>query len=533
MEKMDWRDNDAKQIRLIKALLEGGALSLPAQSIRLIETHISWILLTGQYVYKIKKALDVGFLDFSTLERRRFFCHEEIRLNARMAPDIYLDVVSFSGTPDHPVLGGEPAIEYAVRMHPFCVDDTMDHLLASGSILPSHIDSLADVLADFHLRLPAMPSELPYGKAADLRKVLMENFSVLPVAFLDAAGQFSLAAMADVTEEEYLLKEGVISNRRPLGFVRECHGDLHLGNVVVIKGKAVPFDGIEFDPGLRWIDIMADTAFPFMDFLYYGRRDLAYRFLNAWLEKTGDYGGLTLLPLYASYRAAVRAKVHAIRAVQPGSHEADKRKDQDVFYRYQALACTCLSRQQPLLIITHGLPGSGKTTFSQAALERIGAIRLRSDVERKRLFGLAATANSEAALGKNIYTQKVTEQTYERLHDLARGLLKLGQRVIVDAAFLKKEERRQFHRLAVQMRIPFVIAAIQSDDATLRERIRLRQASGKDASEADVRVLDKVKTSSEGLEQDELPSMIVFENRKEDGFSESHPGWRALDQMLD
>ncbi len=201
--------------------------------------------------------------------------------------------------------------------------------------------------------------------------------------------------------------------------------------------------------------------------------------------------------------------------------------------KYLSIACSCLARPTPALLITHGLPGSGKTTFSQAALERFGAIRIRSDVERKRLFGLTATESSQSSLGKNIYTAEATASTYQQLHDTAQNLLRSGYRVIVDAAFLRQEEREQFRRLASNMRVPFMMASIQAEDAAMRDRIAQRMQQGKDASEADVTVLNALQSASQPLEDNELAEAVVFYNNGVNGFPGSDPGWSMLEQKLE
>jgi uncharacterized protein len=519
-----------RQAHIVAQLLEGKCLPPSEEGVSLIETHISWVLLAGPYAYKIKKAVNFGFLDFTSLEQRQFFCHEEIRLNARMAPDIYLDVISIGGSPDNPMIDAQPVMEYAVRMHRFSVEAEMDKLVETDRVLPSHIDSLAQTLAHFHLGLPTVLSNEHYGSCREVRDLLTQNFTQLPDDFLDPLGQFLVTALLDASEDEYSANETVIENRHRMGFIRECHGDLHLGNIVIMNEKAIPFDGIEFDPALRWIDVMCDVAFPFMDFQYYGRSDFAYRFLNAWLEITGDYDGLALLRLYASYRAAVRAKVNAIRANQQGMNKARQSQSEKAFYQYLSTACSCLVQHKPVLIITHGLPGSGKTTFSQAALERLGAIRIRSDIERKRLFGLAPLERSQS--GDTIYNADATSRTYAALHDIAHGLLKSGYRVIVDAAFLKHEEREAFRTLAKTMSATFAIASIQADESAMRDRITARMQQGKDASEADVWVLEILQASNKPLEEHELNSTITFTNNGDNGFVASDPGWKELEKIM-
>jgi len=519
----------ARQARLVNALCAGGCYPHPAATVRLFETHISWVLLAGRFAYKIKKALDLGFLDFSTLARRKFFCEEEIRLNSRLAPQIYLDAVPIGGSIDAPVIGAEPAIEYAVRMRRFSVEAEMDRLLRRGRVQPGHIDSLAQVLAQFHGGLPSASPASGYGLPAIVRELAWQNFTQLPGEADEWFGREALQALRAATEAEFAGCESLIEARRQHGFVRECHGDLHLGNILIRGGKAVPFDGIEFEPTLRWCDIVSDLAFPFMDLQHFGQPDFAWRLINGWLEATGDFDGLALLRFYASYRAAVRGKVGAIRASQPSMGASQREAALAVARRYFRLAARLLEKPKPALIITHGLPGCGKTTFAQAALEKLGAIRIRSDVERKRLFGLSPLARSESAIGSDMYSQEATRRTYGRLLELARGLMANGFSVIVDAAFLRHDERAQFRQLADELRVPFVIASIEASDRVLRARIKQRQREGRDASEADVTVLDALRASQQPLREDERDAAVVFANDGgTDAFGPAHPGWQRL-----
>jgi len=517
----------ARQAELVNALRAGGRYPHPAATVRLFETHISWVLLAGRFAYKIKKSLDLGFLDFSSLSRRKFFCEEEIRLNSRLAPQIYLDAVPIGGSIAAPVIGAEPAIEYAVRMRRFSVEAEMDRLLWRGKVKSGHIDSLAQVLAQFHAGLSSASQASGYGLPAIVRELAWQNFSQLPGEADEWFGREALQALRAATEAEFVRCESLIEARQQQGFVRECHGDLHLGNILIRGGKAVPFDGIEFEPALRWCDIVCDIAFPFMDLQHFGRQDFAWRLVNGWLEATGDFDGLALLRFYASYRAAVRGKVGAIRASQPSIGASQR--EASLARRYFLLAARLLEKPKPVLIITHGLPGCGKTTFAQAALETLGAIRIRSDVERKRLFGLLPLARSESTIGSDMYSQEATRRTYGRLLELARGLMANGFSVIVDAAFLRHDERAQFRQLADELCVPFVIASIEASDHVLRARIEQRQREGRDASEADVVVLEALRASQEPLCDDERAVAVIFANDGgADAFGTAHPGWQRL-----
>ncbi|MGZ4960885.1 MAG: AAA family ATPase, partial [Methylomonas sp.] len=301
-------------------------------------------------------------------------------------------------------------------------------------------------------------------------------------------------------------------------------GDLHLGNIVLLKNVPVPFDGIEFDPNLRWIDVINEIAFLIMDLQGRDCTGLAFRFLNGYLEINGDYRGLGVLRFYLSYRAMVRAKVTAIRASQAGGGSL-----MDECRRYLTLARDSLPRGKPALIITHGLPGCGKTTVSQAVLEKQKAIRIRSDVERKRLYGLASHDSSGGA----IYDPQTTRRTYARLLQLARELLENGFPVIVDAAFLKHEERRQFQALAGDMGVPFVILSVQTETSLLRHRIQQRQKLGNDASEADLSVFEKLQTLCEPLRPEEMNFGVEFVNNGEIPDLASCPQpWVRLNELL-
>ncbi len=323
----------------------------------------------------------------------------------------------------------------------------------------------------------------------------------------------------------------VFAARQRDGFVRECHGDLHLGNIVLLDDTPVPFDGIEFSATLRWIDVISEIAFTVMDLLQRGWPQLAWRFLNAYLENTGDYSGIGVLRFYLAYRAMVRAKVAAIRANQEDPAQAEK--EQAACRSYLALAHDCLTRRRLALIITHGLPGCGKSTFAQIALERLGAIRVRSDVERKRLFGLDALADSRSQTGAGIYGEEATRRTYARLHELARNLIAAGFPVIVDAAFLRHAERESFYALAREMGVPFIIASLRTDGAILAQRLAQRSSRGDDASEADAAVLRTLQAVQEPLQNKELAAAVIFTNNGDtDALRAAGEAWGLLEARL-
>ncbi len=465
---------------------------------RLIETHISWVILAGGYAYKLKKPLDLGFLDFSTLDKRRACCEAEIRLNRRLAPDISLDVLPVTGSEAAPRPGGEgPVLEWAVWMRAFPADATLDR---EPEVTAEQIDAIADRVAAFHGAIETAPADSDYGAPDKAVAPVAANFAHLRALSPPA----DLLALVDRIEA-WSTAEGArlaprFAARQAGGFVRECHGDLHLGNIAWVDGQPLVFDAIEFNPDLRFIDVVNEVAFLTMDLRHRGRDDLAWRCLNRYLEYTGDYAGLAALPYYQVYRAMVRAKVAAILAAQHGG-------DLSACREYLALADRLAHDRRPVLVLMHGVSGSGKTWQSQRLLESLGAVRLRSDVERKRLFGLAA-ADSSAAVPGGIYTREAGERTLARLLALARELLAAGFTVIIDATCLKRDWRDPFAALAEECRAPWFIAAAEAEPDELRRRVAQRQSEARDASEAGLAVLEAQLASLEPFADHELPHVL-------------------------
>lgn len=496
---------------LIASLQNPALYDHPVEKFEIVETHISTVLLTGRYAYKIKKPLNLGFLDFSTLEQRRHFCNEELRLNRRLAPQLYLDVVAIGGSAAAPVLnGGGPAIEYAVKMRQFDQAGLLDRMLARGELLPAHIDTLAQDIATFHGAIPSAPADSGFGAPQSVQQPAMQNFEQIRALLKKAPDVELLETLRAWTEQEFAARAEDFAARKQGGFVRECHGDLHLGNMALIDGRVTLFDCIEFNNNLRWIDVISEAAFLVMDLHDRRRPDLAWRFLNAYLEISGDYAGIKVLRYYLTYRAMVRAKIACIRATQAGLSMPEQTEAWRQFRSYLMLAHRFTQPAHPMLIINHGLSGSGKSTATQTLLEHIGAPRIRSDVERKRLFGLAAQARSNSGINAGLYTADASRMTYQRLAELAHALLENGYNVIIDATFLKRGQRDLLREVAHELHAPFVILDFQASTAVLRERVEARHRLGLDAAEADVAVLEQQIASHEPLEEDELAATVAI-----------------------
>ena len=488
----------------------------PADRVEVLETHISWVLLAGDYAYKVKKPVNLGFLDFSTLEARRFYCDEELRLNRRTAPRLYLEVVPITGSESAPQLGGTgEAIEYAVKMHRFPQEALLSRMAQDGALGEAHIDALAQVVAAFHARIARADQARAHGSPAEVLAPAMQNVDQIESFIGPGAEVPELEQLRRWTRDEHARLEPTFEARKREGYVRECHGDLHLGNIALIDGEPTPFDGIEFNEALRWIDVMNEVAFLVMDLLDRRLPRLAYRFLNAYLEATGDYAGLAVLRFYLVYRALVRAKVACIRAHQQGLAAEDRGRAGREYLEYLRLAHSLALASRRALIVMHGFSGSGKTTIAQYLLEACGAVRIRSDIERKRLLGLEARARTGSALGGGIYAARLTAHTYEQLATLARAILAAGYPAIVDATFLAHAQRAAFAALARDMGLPFAIAACEAPEAVLRDRVGRREREAKDASEAGLSVLEHQLAAREPLSDAERRDCITFDSRRE------------------
>lgn len=499
---------------LIRGLLKAEAYPHPVSAVTRIETHISHVLLTGDFVYKLKKPVDLGFVDYTTLERRHYFCQEELRLNRRLAPHLYLDVVAITGSPDAPRVGGDgPVIDYAVKMRAFKQEDQWDHALADGRLTAEHLTSLADTLARFHERVAVARPGDGLGGPEQVRAALMANFELTRRFVPNLIDAASFARLESWTDEQLTRLSGTIRARLADGFVRECHGDVHLQNVAFVGDEVVLFDCIEFNPAFRFVDVMAEIAFTVMDLDSRGRSDLGTRFLNRYLEIGGDYAGLQLLPMYLSYRAYVRAKVTALSPAAPGQGE-----------RISGLISlaegyTCLPRAS--IVVMHGVTASGKSTVSTALLDRLRAIRIRSDVERKRLAGVPRETRPGDELPKgttdgDIYDASSTDATYERLRDMAVGVVETGFSVILDATYIHRAARQAVRELGERLGVPVVIVSCQASESVLTERLSQRAAQSGGVSDGTVRVLQSQLQVADALDAGELETAIVFDTEKAD-----------------
>jgi len=493
---------------LIDSLMSPAAFSHPVRDIQLIETHISWVFLAGDYVYKVKKPIALDFLDFRDLERRRFYCEEEIRLNQPWAPEIYLDVAPITVDNGQPRFGaGGAPIEYAVRMRRFDQQLRLDLQLERGELSFADMKELGRNIADRHTAAQVVDDDQRNRVVALTKEFIWDNFAALD-GFVDTAELHSLHKW---TERELKKVDALLWQRFDEGFVRDCHGDLHLANLVRLPGGITTFDCIEFSTDLRHIDVACDIAFLIMDLVARGRRDLGAHFLNRYLECTGDYGSMGVLSLYFVYRCLVRAKVAVILSKERESDEARK-ADLSEAHRYCDMAERQAAARTPVLVVMSGLSGSGKTWVSGQLMAALPAIRIRSDLERKRIFGLGETQGSASRVGSGIYTDDANRIVYQCLLDTARIILGAGHSVILDAAFLKSADRATATSIATVCGSPCILLEVTAPADKLRERIRQRSMRADDASEAGLEVLEHQLATAEPFTDDEKAIAVCCKN---------------------
>ena len=488
---------------LISALQNPTLYPHPVSGFQLIETHISWVLLTGEYAYKIKKPMNFGFLDFTGLDQREHFCNEELRLNQRLTDDLYLDVLPITGSAEAPQLGGEGApIEFALRMRQFPQSNLLSTLQANGELTANHIDQMARQIAEFHQQTPKVAAEQPFGTPDSVMAPVEQNFEQIRPFLSDKADLVQLDALQAWARSSFDRLHGLFETRKAEGFIRECHGDIHLGNATLIDGKVVIFDCIEFNEPFRLTDVYADTAFLAMDLEDRGLKSLARRFISQYLEITGDYAGLELLNFYKAYRALVRAKV-ALFSMPADADGVQRATTLRQYRNYANLAESYSAIPSRLLAITHGVSAVGKSHVAMRMVEALGAIRLRSDVERKRLFGEQAE-QAAGQLQQGIYADDASQKTYQHLHQLAGTILRAGFPVVIDATYLKQAQRQAAADVASETGVPFLILDCNAPDAVIASWLAQRQADQNDPSDATLEVVAAQQASRDPLTGEEL-----------------------------
>ena len=470
---------------VLRSLQGANGYPHPVQPVKVIETHISWVFLTGEFAYKIKRPVVLPFVDLSRREHREFLCHEELRLNRRFAPDLYLEVCPVTLVAGEARIGGTgEAVEHAVKMRQFPQQAQLDHLLAQSSIEPEELRQFGIDLAVVHRQLPAAGHTAEWGQPSTSRDIIVDNLEQCAQAAQGLGERGRILALQQSMLHHLESCSRDLSRRFQSGKVRECHGDLHAGNVVRLGAGLLAFDCLEFDPRLRWIDVADEIAFLVADLEAIGCPVHAHAFLSGYLDESGDFGACRVLNLYKAHKALVRAKVLALSSSQAESTAPGRR-----FASYVECARASLQPQKPHLILMAGLSGSGKSWLAERLAPRLRAVHIRSDIERKRLAGMIATQRSPSQLGTGLYAASVNSAVYSHLARCVRCVLEGGLNAIADATFQRQSDRETFRQLAVELALPVRVVHCHAPEGVLEERILQRTRERTDPSEADVSVL--------------------------------------------
>ncbi|OIO68636.1 MAG: hypothetical protein COW19_02670 [Zetaproteobacteria bacterium CG12_big_fil_rev_8_21_14_0_65_55_1124] len=482
---------------LIQAMLREDFYQHPVEEVRLLQTHASWVLLTGSFAYKVKKPVNFGFLDFSTLDKRHHFCEEELHLNRRLAPKLYLDILPIGYEDGSFKLGGTKDIrDYCVKMRQFADSDLLSERINNTAFDTAWMDVLARNIANFHAQATQNDAINTFGAP----RYLLSHID----ASLNTALHHPEAIKAELIHDlrrlcmqqtKHLVD--IFAQRIADARIRDCHGDLHLGNIALYDGKPTVFDCIEFNPEYRAIDTLNDAAFLVMDCDARGHADLAFRFLSRYLEFSGDYSGMPLLPLFLSYRAGVRGKVACLLAEDAATGKNEKQTKLEEAARYFELAATYLKPSTtPCLYAVGGLSGSGKSHLALLGCGIARAIIIRSDATRKRIAGIH--------LELDLYSEEMHRHTYQAMFDAAITLLSTGWPVILDATFLSMDERQRARNTANASGVPFRFAWIDASEDKLKEHIHRRMQKGANISDADIPVLEMQLTHYHRPEEQDI-----------------------------
>ena len=481
-------------------MLQGSFYPHPVnEPVELIQTHISFILLTGDYAYKIKKSVNLGFLDFSSIDKRRHFCQEELRLNKPLAPEFYLEVLPISQQGDRFQLGEDsnPA-EYALKMRQFPQENLLTTLFEAGKLTPDLLAKLGKKLAKFHLNAPTNDYIRQFGKVAQVRRAIEQNYE-------QTQNYIGIAQTQRQFEETKQFTDRFLEERQPLfqsridnNWIRECHGDLHLKNMFLWEIEIMLFDRIEFNEEFRFVDVMYDVSFAVMDLDIRKRFDLSNEFLNTYIEQTGDWEGLQILPFYLCRQAYVRAKVNSMMLDEPEISDNKKREIEQEAGLYYKLAWEYTRQKPGRILMMSGLSGSGKSTVARRLSGRINAVQIRSDAVRKHLGGIALNERGN----EELYSQEMTQKTYERLLELGLILAGQGFAVILDAKYDRQQLRERVIKECESQQLPLNILHCAAPVEVLRSRLENRIG---DITDATVDLLETQQQQAEPFTPGEQP----------------------------
>ena len=471
--------------RIKQDLLRPAAYGHDPDSVSLVETHISWVFLAGSLVFKVKKPVDFGFLDFTTLEKRHHFCLEELRLNRRLAPDIYLDVVTVVEDWEGRLAVNVPGrtVDFAVMMKRLPDGCLMSDRLEQGLVAPGHIDGIADLLVEFYSQAETGGRINEFGHPEMIRHNTDED-SWQTVDYVGTALSGERYDHIKAYNDRFLNEAADLLDRRVAdGFIRDCHGDLHLGNICLGE-KIWIFDCIEFNENFRYSDVASDLAFLSMDLDFRGRSDLGRRLVERYVELSGDKELYLVLDFYKCYRAYIRGKINCLAYDQQDQAEAARCRALDLARRYFDLAYSYAGgHRRPRILIFFGMMGTGKTHWARRVGEKIGAPVISSDRVRKQMAGLTASSRVYVPFGQGLYSRDMTDKVYDNLHKTAARLAGAGLDVVLDASYMKTRHRRAALDLAEKVQAELLFIRTVANEETVVSRLSIREARGRSLSD--------------------------------------------------
>ena len=473
--------------------------------IKVIQTHISVIFLTGDYAYKIKKPVNFGFLDYSTLEKRQYFLNQELTMNQAIAPDLYLDILPITIKNNQVKIGEEgEIIDYILKMNQFPQNCLFINLFQAGKLEKNDLEELGKIVSQFHQKTRTDDYIRSFGNIEVIKKSIDENYQRTEKYINIAQTQQQYNETKEFTDNYFKLKQEQFKQRQKEDKIRECHGDLHLKNICLWNNKIQLFDRIEFNEEFRYVDVMFDVAFTVMDLEARKRRDLSNIFLNTYLENTGDWEGLQVLPLYLSRQAYVRAKVTSMLLDDPNITEQDHNNALQDAKNYYHLAWQYTQQHQGQIIMMSGLSGSGKTTVAKYLSQQINAILIRSDALRKHLANIPLNQIGT----DDIYTPEMNKKTYSYLIKLGKMVAKQGFNVILDAKFDRHIWREPLIKIAQTDNIPLTILFCYAPLDILSDRLSQRKG---DISDATASLLQQQQENNEDFNEEELTYVRVID----------------------